>query len=542
MDEQQKPDDAQTSTGLTNIYAEPALLAVREALRGNGVKAEQVTIQKFSGEVAEFETTISLSLRTRTIEKVIPGKKSGGEKVEGPQGVRDGLERERRKILTTPDIIFRIKSMVVERKDKGFSTRNEIMKLPFLSKEFIYFHPCKNCNAQGEIRCQRCHGKGFESCPKCNGQGMEHCSQCRGAQVISGPQNRPMSCPTCNGQGRTPCRTCHQTRRIVCPICKKTGATKCQQCNGNAWNSYVTSAEFDVACTSNFNRGGLNDKIIQLIEKLGKKLSDYAEFTVQNQNNEQQEEIILNYNVRFPYAETELKIGRSETVPIILLGQQAQIHSVPNFLETMLRPGIKTLQYAAQGKGNVAKKIQQAGRYRTIRQAIVGAAKYSRGKAAKLLAKNTPLGMSQDAIKSLIINADKALQKITEKPRMKGMLAGSAAAGILFAIYFITPLRSLITSMLPNSLLHPAIDVLVLGIGWIIAITAIQFSGAEAMKKALQGLLPEGQSIPKPKAGSQGIWAALLCAIFFLIATEATIHISTTPPEWYAFIRNLLSK
>ncbi|MBK7362285.1 MAG: hypothetical protein IPJ01_08300 [Micavibrio sp.] len=169
---------------LAETYPNPALEEIRVAVRGNGLNPRMVTAKKVEGKIVEFEATLTLSLRQRTMEKVVGGKKTEGEKVDGPQGMREALDRDRLKILSTEDSKKKIIAKISERKDKGFGTRNEIIKLPFLTKEYVHHQACRTCSAHGELKCQRCNGKGAELCPRCNGQSMEICPQCRGAQLI----------------------------------------------------------------------------------------------------------------------------------------------------------------------------------------------------------------------------------------------------------------------------------------------------------------------------------------------------------------------
>lgn len=538
-------------------YATPALEEIRTAVRGNGLNRRLVTVKTIDGKVAEFDARVSMSLSVRTMEKTVGGKRTEGEKVDGPQGLREAMERDRLKILNTPDITAKIRAKMTERKDKGFGTRNEIVKLPFLTKEYIQHQACRSCNAQGELKCQRCHGKGFEVCPKCNGQSMEICPQCRGAQLIY-MGNGKVPCPKCNGQGRTPCMMCHQTRKISCSVCRSKGSTHCQNCNGLGWHSYITTSEVDVICTFDFDRQKVPEKLLRTVETRAREVPLYAEIKAlppelpqppregQNQNPNQSENekkissdiILLRYHVNLPYAETEFMLGKTSSIHAFLLGRRAEIAEAPAFLETLLKEGMQALKEAGDGKGNVAAKIQRAGAYRTIRQAIIAAAKYPRGKAFKLVKRNSPLGIGDAAIKNLIINADRSLKNITAKPRLHGMIAGLAAAFVLYLVYMMGGLREAFTESLPNTLYHIPIDGAVIGAGMVFALLAIQFFGASAIKKALGKLLPEDQKhMVMTKAGHNGPWSALLCVLFFLIAAEIGVQYNGAPPDWYMYAR-----
>lgn len=514
------------------------------AARGNGINPDSIKIKELTGQVAEFAASTSLIVRQRTMERVVGGKKPGGERVEGPQGLKDALERERQRILSSADISAKIKNLMLERKDKGFGTRNEIIKLPFLTKDYVHYQGCKNCNAQGQIKCQRCVGKGYETCPRCNGQSMEICSQCRGAQLIFNG-NTKVPCPKCNGQGRTPCAMCNQTRKIPCSACRTKGAMQCQTCNGQAWHSYITTAEIDVLASFSYDRQAVPQRLISILETRAKDIPLYGDVTVvftqadaQAQEALKPDEILLKYRVDIPFAEAQISLGKEKIIPAFLLGRTAEIADIPNFLDTLLKPGMDILQEAAEGRGNVARKIHRAARYRTIRQAIAASAKYSNVKAARYLEKNTPLGLSKNVIRTLVVDADRAIKNITAKPRRNGVIAGNIFAALLFLIYMGTGLRGLAIQYIPEGAARIALDGFVLGTGMFIAILTIQLFSSRAVRKALGKLLPANHKDSfMPQSGYNGLWSALLCLAMFLIACEISAHLQGSPPEWYVMMR-----
>lgn len=530
-------------------YANPPIEEIRVAVRGNGLNPRMVSVKKIEGKVVEFDVALTLQLRQRTMEKIIGGKRTEGEKVDGPQGMREALDRDRLKTLNSDDAQKKIAAHINTRKDKGFGTRNEIIKLPFLTKEYVHHQACRTCNAQAHIKCQRCSGKGSELCPRCNGQSMEVCSQCRGAQLIFNG-NEKIPCPRCNGQGRMPCMMCHQTRKIQCSVCRGRGSTQCQNCNGQAWHSYITTAEMDVICTFDFDRQNLPPRVLQMVETKAKEIPQYAEIHPVYKPLEKEppegeapksDIFNLHYHVKLPYAEAEFALGKNSSVNAFLLGKRAQIAEIPAFLEILLKDGIRMLKEAGEGRGNVAGKIQQAGQYRTIRHAIVASAKYSKGKAVKLVMRNYPLGINEGTIKMLVLSAETALKNITAKPRLHGMIGGAALAFVFYLAYMLAGLRVMFTEFIPEKIYHIPVDGVALGAGMMFALLAIQFSGARAIKKALGKLLPDDQkNTIMSKAGHTGPWSALICFALFLIACEIAVHIGGGAPDWYFQIRSAI--
>lgn len=549
--------DQRDPTSMQNMLAEPpaspigeayaaaALQQVRAAVRGNGIKPDDLRLQKITGDVAEFNAVTTLTLRVRTMEKVVSGKKTVGEKVDGPQGVQGALDKERNRILSSPDILGRIKTMILERKDKGFGVRNEVIKLPFLTKEYVHHQPCRTCGAQGKLKCQRCHARGYETCPRCNGQSMEMCPQCRGAQLVH-MGNGKQPCPRCNGQGRTPCMMCNQTRRVACPTCATKGFTACPNCNGASWHSYVTLAEMDVIGNFSFDRERVPAKLVNFIETRAKELPEYADvapLAPQPKNPEEQQaqsdDIPVDFHVRLPYADAEIVLGKEAKAHLFLMGTRGQIADTTAFLEPLMKRGIEMLRDAAEGRGSVAKKIHRACKYRTIRQAIIASTKYSKSKAARLLMKNNPIGISPGTVKALVTDADTAMKNITAGPRRNGVFAGALIATALYALYLLTPARATLTGFVNNESLHLAIDGVAMGIGMLFAVFTIQLFGARAIKKALGKLLgPDQQNSITSKAGHSGLYSALLCLAMFMVICEISIH-THTAPDWYETIRGI---
>ena len=68
------PQEPDAANMLSHNYADPALAKIREAVRGNGLKAEMVSLTDIKGETAAFDAKVSMVLRTRTVEKIVGGK------------------------------------------------------------------------------------------------------------------------------------------------------------------------------------------------------------------------------------------------------------------------------------------------------------------------------------------------------------------------------------------------------------------------------------------------------------------------------------
>ena len=136
----------------------------------------------------------------------------------------------------------------------------------------------------------------------------------------------------------------------------------------------------------------------------------------------------------------------------------------------------------------------------------------------------------------MVIDAENAMNNITSKPRRNGAIGGAILAGILYALYLVTPVRGTILESVPDAIVQAIADAVVAGLGMVLAVFAVRIAGSQAAKKALGNLLPAGQG-NLSKAGHAVLWTVPLCAILFLAAAELSVQMNMAPPEWYLFLR-----
>ena len=468
-------------------YGAHALEQVRAAVKGNGVKPDDIRIESLNGEIVEFEAATVLTLQTKILEKILGGKITGPQQVESPQELRDAIEAARQNAVQNPEVLAQIKNHMLTRDDKGFALQGEIIALEFLKKEFVSFEACGLCRAKGSIQCQRCHGQGREMCPRCNGQGMELCTTCQGNGIINNNQGQ-QQCHRCQGQRRTSCTLCDQRRKIPCQVCKTKGETMCKQCNGNAWNSRVTTLGLEAQASFEYARDHVPAALAAQIDAHAKSLADYVQITpIENTAPPAHDRIILKYRVVASYAQAQFVIG-AETVEIFLFGTEGKILSAPNFIETLIRPGTAKLKAAAQGKGAPETLLNEAMKYRAIKLAVLAAGKYKKSRAVKAVLQNIKLGLSEQGAKALVIDADAAIDSLTKKSRQAGILMAAGIALAIGAGYTFTPLRELLQAHVGQDSLHILIDALVggaaLAFGYVV-FTAWGKKGREAVLKRL---------------------------------------------------------
>ncbi len=512
---------------------------IRRLAHGNGVKKDEIAVEYFKGATLEFIATTTLKIKTRVLERKESGQKTGPLKISGPQQLREEITREEHKITHNHDLVRRIQDFVIEnRKDIGYGLDGHLIKVPFLTKDFVQYEPCQNCRAKGQIPCQRCGATGQELCPKCHGQGLEVCSGCMGGQFIQGPKGR-QQCPRCMGRGKTGCGQCHEKKKIQCRMCQSRGATPCGICNGHAWNSIISRLEVDFMPEFDYDKTAVENRIGEAIDQYGPKLVEHADIRPiisvreDKDDHEKRDFVVIPYHVALPHGELGFSIQKN-MYNVMIFGKQCSLMYMPNFLETLIKPGITRLHEAAENRGNVAEKIKKAARYKLIRESILAAAMTSPRNAMKKIRSTYPMAITSDNIHSIIMNADAALKNITYKPRQIGFLAGLVLMALLYAAYFIGPGRVMAASHIPEPPLRIGLDILIGFAGFYAGLSSIRLAGWHALRGALKGLVPAGQERKfMPKAGKTGEHMFFIAIPVYFAIIEASRHVHPNAPEWY---------
>jgi hypothetical protein len=135
------------------------------------------------------------------------------------------------------------------------------------------------------------------------------------------------------------------------------------------------------------------------------------------------------------------------------------------------------------------------------------------------------------------------MHNITARPQQNGLIASILLSVVLYSMYLLSPARKNIISQIQNIPLHALIDFMIFGIGAGLSIAIIRVFGAGAVKRALEGLLPEEQKNKLlPKAGKNGMIAVTLCVLIFMIFCEISAHTTMGSPEWYSSFKSLFMK
>jgi hypothetical protein len=469
-------------------YTKTALDLVRKALKGNGVRPDDVVVKSFDGSILEFTAATHIKFNTQISEKTVPGKAAGGNIFSNRQAAHKGAEDFVSAALKEPACIEQIKNLINQKPHHGFGLDNEIIQLSFLDREFVSHDSCNPCNGKGSASCKKCQGKGYEHCRQCHSQGFEKCNECQGNRQTRGPQGQMQPCHLCQGVGQRYCSFCQGNKQTQCSICQAKGRLQCRVCGGKGAQSTITSTEISAHCVYDFDAESLPNNAMAVVKKLGADLANQAQATPVTKENGAQEGLHLFYDVRVPQGEIEFSI-KDQSVQAYLFGTKGAIKDIPDFLDGIIAPGMKKLAQAASGQGSVSENIRAAVRYKTVKQAMMFAARYTSKKAMRALLHYTPLGLSSQAAQRLIVDANTALNNATKQQRTMAVAYGGGSAAALGALYFFSPLRSALLSQVANGGFHLPINVVVLGLCAAAGYGVWQTLSSHARKQALEKLI-----------------------------------------------------
>lgn len=531
-------------------YKADALKTIQNAVHGNQYNPDDVSIVNFEGEILQFQAETVVTVLTNISNKTVPGRLTEGVLKENEHAVNDAIQKDYKSLASDRNAARKTADALLGRDDKGFAANNQYLELKYWQKEYVVHEPCQTCRATGTVKCMQCAGKGTEPCPRCHGSGMRACHYCNGSQMVMGPNQQMVQCTTCHGVGKSPCDLCAQKRTIQCKNCAAKGVTACPNCQGNAWSSNLTIVNLKGRTAFDYPKDRLPDKIVAMIEKHGVKIREHAEIEVSTNDDsvvnvddeeklkqEQQANyrgdfrVPVIYDVSIPNAHIEFEIN-GKSYYTFLFGTQGRLTHVSNFLDDLIKEGLRKLDDAVQGRGDVTQNLIQAAQYKTIRQGIQASASKTSGRAKMMLKKANRLGLSQDVINQIIKNADRALKVVTKKPRQIGVAAASLFQAALYAIYFLSPVRAQLVSKFPAAHMQMALDGVILFFGFLFGYLVVQVVAQSAMNKIMSAVGIK-QKIAA-KLGNAFQWLAGLSVGIFLVMVEITRHMGAESPAWYA--------
>jgi hypothetical protein len=487
-------DTEEPKQNLDKSYADPALTAVRKALKGNGIRPADVTLKNLETETLNFTAVTQIKLSSKTIEKSAGVASGAPAEYPDRQAAGAAADEYNKSITKDPSATTEIKKLLIAGDNQGFGLNNQTIKLPFLDKDFVSSDSCRPCQGKGQAPCTNCHGEGYQPCPHCHAQGFEVCKECNGSRQTRTPQGQMTSCTRCQGLGKTSCSFCRESRKIQCNLCKAQGILKCKTCNGQGAQTNIISSNTTAQCSFDFDAQKMSAKTAALVKDLGAKLAGHAKISLAKPDDEEEDEkneMALFFNVKLPEGTAEFAI-KDRSIKAYLFGIKGTIKDIPNFLDGQLSPGIESLKKAADGQGNINENLQASLKYKTLKQAVTLAARYKAKKAIHALLHYTPIGLSKKTAQKLVEDANAALNNLTKQKRAIAIAAGAVCGLACSAAYFMSPLRGTVMSLLAD-IVTPSMHILVdAGAAALCAVMAVgvwKFLASKAKKQALDSLM-----------------------------------------------------
>ncbi len=483
---------------LEQSVKERALKKLQALAKGNGIKPESISVASAGGQTLSFPARTYIRLSTQYTSRTEAGKIEKGEAIGTPAAFEQALknmtiqtqrEAAKRRVIT---------DLILARPDKGYGARDQVIKFDTMARDFVSHEGCAACSQSGKTTCHKCGGQSFITCQTCHGKQNILCQTCRGAGQVT-HNGKSVTCNRCKGRNRIACPACQGRGQTQCKTCSASGSVSCVKCKATGWLSHIAHVELLGHLHFDYDRQGLPIELTKLLDAFAPKYVEKkdVEATVLMQEyneNEPPESIPIDYNVRVPHGEITFNMGKKRTISATMLGWNGEIIKAPDFLDDLTKKGQGTLARAAQGEGNVGGQLRDAARYRILREAIIlSAAQSTTRKALSHLLLKYPVGMSSDKMLQLLMQAARAMQIITRKPRIAGLVLGMLIFTGFCATYFLN-LRALLPAELSKiPKVDPMLslilcDVMLIPLGTLTGVIFAQVFAGDALKKTLKGL------------------------------------------------------
>ena len=516
--------------------ANKALRQIRSLSIGNGVEKDSIHIIKENSGIVNCEAITHLELTHETKEERKQGQHQVGDTIADIATLPQVVEKISSDAIKNIDMRKAMANVLLSRPDKGFSIHAEKFPIEPLNREFCYFQGCQTCEGQGKMACQACHGQKIEQCNQCHGRTTINCNFCHGSGIAKGPDGIEKQCNRCFGKRNIQCPQCQSRGNIPCRKCRGTGQTQCGTCGGVGAFTHIVRVFFSMKTLFEIDRAALPHPAIKAIENNGSKLVASSHIKVRGEAVKREDGgLAINYNVEFPYAELDIGVN-GKPIKAHMFGFKGKMLKISNFLDQIIEKNYALLLRAANNDGNVIGHIRKASKTRIIGEGLLFAVTMRSKKAMMALKKKFPIGASNEIIKDIIVQSNKALINISRKSHFVGLAIGFSITGIINAAYFLGPVRVLASNILGDTTALAIADFSLIPLGGVLTMVISKYMVANPLKKALGPLMSEGQrGAFKPINHNSQLPAYIGSAVIFLACVLLTKVMGATTPSWFIF-------
>lgn len=518
-----------------------ALLHVQAIFDGNGFKKDNIKIISHAVKIQTATAGTYLELKPVMSESTAAGKVVIGEMVASRDAAMTAANDKMIANASNPTIQAKITAALLERNDKGFGLKNQIIPIEFINHDFTWHEPCHTCNGNGKSTCNKCMGRKLETCMKCHGRSMMSCPMCRGTGLLQGNK-----CNRCFGKRFVPCDGCRSSGLMPCRTCNASGISTCTTCGARGYKSFVLNLKAQALTYFEYDAKAMPKNAADAVEMYGSALVANNTIKVKGRLADEKENALgANYEIEFPAGDIIFQFKDRE-IKAQLFGYHAKITGMPNILDKILTPVMLELKEAVNDVGSVANKIKKATRYKLIGQAYLLLQKTNQKNAVRHIKKLYDVGLSGAMAQNIITLAYATTARITKKPRIIGLIIGLGVTSILTALYYALPARAAIVSKVSNPwaevILEIILDVVPIFIGGILTTFFIQKTAAKSIQTALGHLVPDNQK-HKLVANTMGLglWSYIGAAVVSMMVLITFSFITKTSPSWFLVITNLIS-
>lgn len=510
---------------------------------GNGLKAEQVRLARHETLVHQLPGEVNIVLKPDVIKGQLKGNRPHGQVcgTEGEvMGKAAGLAQQ---FVFDKDVHIELLQLLDKDPGRGWGIDPFRHPLAVTRKEFCVVDQCLKCSGQMRYSCTSCNGSGAMVCGGCNGQGVAACPNCNGSGGVGTADGGRAPCGRCASTGRIGCVTCQGAKQLRCTACGGNGKLTCMECDGSGYWTHIFDMTFHAEAEFILDREQTPQDVLAVVDRLGIRqlaIEGHAEIFRLPENPEQGH-LIVPYLAFLPLCNAEFSI-EGKQYPAGVAGLTGRIMGIDPVLDPVMKPGINALFKLSKGPLAVEALIDQACKYRLLRQVISGLSHHSKKQVYFTLAKEYPLVVSEKYLKGAIKYADIALLALGKGPRIKGLLLGTAAAAGLYAGYYMSPVRGVIMSQLVEmEARHLEIlpDIAVFAAGYLLAWLAVKYMAAGALKKLLPPEVQTASDKGLPSAGQQG-WHALLTTLMAWAA--CAFFAMGVKPMWVLMVLKMLGR
>jgi len=520
-----KPDEAHF------LISQKAADNLGRLVDGNGLKAEQVRLAKHETLVHQLPGSITIQIKPEIIESVTKGNLPRGKACGGRDGARLEAEAQAAKLALDPNVHSEMMQYIDKDQGKGFGI--DLFKLPLASasEEYSASTQCGKCAGQMFTSCVRCNMTGSITCGTCSGQGAQACQACYGSGTYAQGTGGRVPCVRCNATGRITCMQCNGQRQMRCTFCQGAARIACVECDQTGWWTYVYSVSFHADGHFVLDRQQIPQEVMEIIDHIGvRKLATDKYIEVFRLNLQPKlNEIGVPMVAFLPIARAEFTV-EGKAYPATVAGLIGRILIIDPLIDHAIKPGINALFKLSKGPMATEALVDQACKYRLIRNTLAGLSHQSKKQVYQQLKRDYPVGLSDKYANAAVKYAGVAVLTLSKGPRKKGLLVGTLLSAVMAAAYFMVPLRTPLVAMMAQSNHQKhmlGIDLLVWVLGWAAAVMTIKFMAAAALKKTLPDNARAGKS-GLPSAGNEGLLAiATSFAAWIACAASAPVK-----PGW----------